>query len=627
MKKNTVLSQNMAENTALLNVRPNIVIRQKTVLKSSCAALALLGLPVAALSLGVVLAGPARAQTTLGSSGSTAILGNYGSGNPFTINYNTSIVTGSGDGVFGDGSQNWTVTNYGTVSGGTANGIGLGNGGTISNNLYSSTSTVGTIIGATDGAYIAGAPGSVTNAGTIIGTGNNGVELTVGGAVTNAASGTIAGGSNGVAMYSGNGTVGNYGDISGTDGAGVSLNAAYLGNVTVGNGGLITGSDYGVKLAGGTGSLDNNGTINALINSGTIMQSSTTTGANSDAGVALQGYGIVYNGVLNDGLGGTVTNAMALISGDTVGISGSLGAQGVVNGGTISGSGTAIALSDSGEVFNEGSILGGSIGVSIGGTAAVVFNGNYGTLNTGLISGSSTGLLLNTGSYAAVHNAATIIGYQNIDGTLGGAGLSMTGGGMVANYPGGTISGGTLGVGISGAPGEVENAGLIDGRAGTGVALGAGGAVLNEGAIYGVTGVSITGGGYVNNSGGLIRGGLVGAGFSGFSTLANSGTIYGGVTGVSMAGGGSVGNGVDGVIYGTTTGIGILGTSTSAAVSNASAGTIAGGTYGINLATASNLVDNSGPSEAAISASRSTIAAARFTIVPAARSAGNMASG
>ena len=288
MKKNAGLLQSVAADTALLQVRPNIVIRQKTVLKSSCAVLTLLGLPVAAMSLGVVLAGPARAQTTLGSSGSTAILSNYGSGNPFTINYNTSIVTGSGDGVFGDGSQNWTVTNYGTVSGGSANGIGLGNGGTISNNLYSSTSTFGTIIGATDGAYIAGAPGSVGNAGTIIGTGNNGVELTAGGAVGNAVSGTISGGSNGVAMFSGSGTVSNYGSIGGTAGAGVSLDAAYLGNVTVGNSGLITGSDYGVKLAGGSGSLNNSGTVNGLINIGTIMQSSPAPGANTHPRGAVQ---------------------------------------------------------------------------------------------------------------------------------------------------------------------------------------------------------------------------------------------------------------------------------------------------------------------------------------------------
>ena len=131
--------------------------RRRARLNGSCAVAALLALP-AALSVGIILSRPAQAQTNITSNkSSTVILGNttnYPDGNPFTIYSGYLVNAPTGDGVYGNAGTSWTLTNYGVVIGGTANGIGFSSGGMISNGQ--SGGTVGTIIGATDGLYTTG---------------------------------------------------------------------------------------------------------------------------------------------------------------------------------------------------------------------------------------------------------------------------------------------------------------------------------------------------------------------------------------------------------------------------------------------------------------------------------------
>ena len=138
-----------------------------------------------------------------------------------------------------------TVTNTGTISGTGSTfanaGIHFSAGGSI-NNLGATSLIKGQRVGV----YIYGTLGTVTNAGTIIGVGDRGVALYAGGKVTN--SGRIAGnGDQGVYIYGTLGTVINSGKITGGGDTGVDLYAGGL----VTNSGRIIG--YGATARAGTG--------------------------------------------------------------------------------------------------------------------------------------------------------------------------------------------------------------------------------------------------------------------------------------------------------------------------------------------------------------------------------------
>src|SRR5581483_3492650 len=132
-------------------------------LRSGAAPSALLALP-AAIGLGVLLAPAADAATTLGNSVNTVYLQNYGTGNPFTVNAGTVIdsTAGSGgDGISGDSSQSWTLTNSGSVSGVT-HGVYLQSLSTVTN-----AGTISTSSGTAAAAVGLAAGGVVVNQGTI----------------------------------------------------------------------------------------------------------------------------------------------------------------------------------------------------------------------------------------------------------------------------------------------------------------------------------------------------------------------------------------------------------------------------------------------------------------------------
>ena len=276
--------------------------------------------------------------TTLTSSTSQVSLASYGTGNPFYVNDGTSIVS-SGTGqiaIYGDASQSWTLSNAGTVGGGTGQSpSGTGGDGI---ELLSDASTVtntGTIAGGDGGgggyAYykgpggtgisILGANDTITNSGLVAGgsAGGAGIVMADGGTVAN--SGTIKGG--------GSDSVPNYGFLTSPGGAGILISGSANGMIT--NSGIISGSGMsaaGVSI-GGFGTIVNQAGASIFGGNG---------GEGEDLTSFPGGYGIVL------AAGGSVNNAGTITGGRsgyrefTIGVwlQGSADST-VVNSGTISG--------------------------------------------------------------------------------------------------------------------------------------------------------------------------------------------------------------------------------------------------------------------------------------------------
>jgi hypothetical protein len=341
---------------------------------------------------GGVVANPTAADTLeLKAGGSGAI---SGIGSQYR-NFQTVTIDSSATWSIGNISVATTIENAGTIMGAT-DGLYLAAGGSVTNE------TGGSISGSRYGINFTGNfSATVKNAGTItgMGAGGAGVYLKDGGSVTNAGTGSIGGGANGLRIRNAAATVDNSGTITGTSNAGVYLTDA--GSVTNETGGSIGGGVNGVYMTTTPGSVVNSGTI---------------TGTSTD-GVRLDD-------------GGSVTNETgALISGGATGVY-MLGAAGTIdNSGTIAGtSAGGIRFLKGGSVTNEttGSISGGADGVYVRGGAGTIDN-------LGKIAGGS------------------------------GNGVYLFSGGSVTNESTGSIGGGRYGVEIYGTSATVENAGTISG--------------------------------------------------------------------------------------------------------------------------------------------------------------------
>ncbi|HEY6258995.1 MAG TPA: hypothetical protein VIY51_24725 [Xanthobacteraceae bacterium] len=221
----------------------------------------------------------------------------------------------------------WTLTNQGTISAAFGNGVFFTAGGTVNNSssisggngieIEGSPGTVnnlstGTIHGAVLSQNVAL---TVTNAGSIDGGTVEGVTMQGGGTLTNLAGGTIVahGSNNAVSIFSGTSrTVINSGTIQSNEtgfGTGVSLNNGVLTNNA---GGQILGAYNAVWANGGSPtSVTNAGLLQAsraqgggsalevdaggtVINSGTI-QATTSSLNHTDAGIQFSGAGTITN--------------------------------------------------------------------------------------------------------------------------------------------------------------------------------------------------------------------------------------------------------------------------------------------------------------------------------------------
>ncbi|MGO8914209.1 MAG: beta strand repeat-containing protein, partial [Bradyrhizobium sp.] len=146
-----------------------------------------------------------------------------------------------------------TVTNSGSIISASASGagVGLGSGGSITNN------SGGSISGGGFGVFATGASGTLSNSGSI--SGAHGVGFEAGGSITNAASASISGQVAGVFAQGGITTLSNAGSISATAGAAADIEGG--GSITNLAGATISGSAFGVFLTGGSGTVTNAGTI------------------------------------------------------------------------------------------------------------------------------------------------------------------------------------------------------------------------------------------------------------------------------------------------------------------------------------------------------------------------------
>ena len=216
------------------------------------------------------------------------------------------------------------------------------------------------------------APATIVNAGSIVGQTTVGVELMGGGAVSNAAGGVISGLSGGVFLGMNPGTVVNAGSVVGTKGPGIFQSA---------DDGSITNLASGVISAGGDGVYQRAGTV---LNQGSITASHDGI-LLEGGGVATNGSGGVilptFDGVAIYG-GGSFTNA----AGGTIdaGVNGVLIGSGVgtvINDGAVSAVNAGVLLNGGGWVANQAD---GAIG---GATFGVVVNGGGTVVNAGRIDG------------------------------------------------------------------------------------------------------------------------------------------------------------------------------------------------------------------------------------------------
>ena len=302
--------------------------------------------------------------------------GTYTSGillsNPATQNPATVAATGyvtntasAGIALYGEAGFAWTVSNYGTITGSyDGAGISLRAGGSIGNAKSAAIECepkTGFVTGAA--IIIAGGPGTIANAGYVLGR-----STIVGGVGTVANSGTISGGvtleAGGTvtnapgALFEGpRGFKGNIGAavaVSGTAGSVTNLGTVF-GSVALYAGGGVTNA----TAAGISGGVTLNGPA-SVANFGTIEGGVTASGA-----AAITNSGTLYGhiggdfAVVVDGQA-TVTNS-GIVDGVNVGIDMGTGAAAtIVNQGTITGA-VAIyspAASPGDTVFNYGTIDG-----------------------------------------------------------------------------------------------------------------------------------------------------------------------------------------------------------------------------------------------------------------------------
>jgi hypothetical protein len=275
------------------------------------------------------------ANDTLINTG--AILNGYGDHAIGVRNATSTIINQSGGtiesfgGNYGDGiysSNPVSVTNSGFISGSQGSGKS-GSAIFIKGGFVSNTST-GTL--ATAGVYMNGY-GTVINSGKIIGDSvYGGVNLNVGGMVTNLSGGSIAanGGAYGV-QIKGGGTVTNAGTINGGTGYAVKLGTGVTNKVIVDSTGVFIGTVSGGTAADATlelassgsqgtlsgfgsqftnfGILDFAPSSNWLVQTNTNITSATIDGFAQGDTIDITGFTAVNTGAVGGGTSVTLTNS------------------------------------------------------------------------------------------------------------------------------------------------------------------------------------------------------------------------------------------------------------------------------------------------------------------------------
>jgi outer membrane autotransporter protein len=366
----------------------------------------------------------------------------------------------------------------------------------------------GVSVSGTDFGILAGATANIKNAGTITGTGPNGVGV----------------GANNLTISSNTGT------ISGV------VSGVVAGNADITNANLITGGVQGI-FTNGDSTVANSGTISAMGPSGVAifvddsLPSNRLTLSNSSAGM------ITANG----------TDGVAIRAG-TLDLSGG-------NAGTISGSFEAI-VATSASIANSGTIS----QMESGGTTISIADGlTLSNSSTGLITANgSNGVAVSAGGSVNITGNAGTISAMKADSIAIVAGGSLT----LSNLSTGKIQAdGANGVAIAaGTITMLSNAGVIsaNGRGGEAINADTINMLSNSGSISGDSiGIDVFQDVTVVNSGSISGSNFGIISFEGDVIVTNSGTISGGSakSGISASGSVNVTNTRTGIISG---GFGII---------------------------------------------------------------------
>ena len=581
---------------------------------------------------GIYVGSGTTATTIINNAGAT-ITGGIGGYGQYSVTVGPAGNAGAGGvGITGG---NFTLTNNGTIAGGSGGQGGYGYG-------INGKSAPATSIGGAGGHGDMGVGGTgftIINAGSIIG-GAGGEGGNAWWSTTDTSESGVglggAGGAGGDAVNGSNFTLTNTGKITaGAGGKGGNQPSNATGARTQGIGVGGAGGDGGIGVAGSDFTLTNTGTITGgaggvggrgvISNpSGGFEVLSSLAGTPGAGGAGVSGTGFT----LDNDTGGTIIGGAAgsgvfdYSNNGGTGVTGSgftLTNNGSISGGSSSAYGNA-ANAGAGVNGNDfqltngvgGTISGGSGGLgdaagASGGNGSYVpgvgTKGGAGGNGGAGISGSSM-TLTNSGTVAGGSGSTGGMGYGAVssgNGGTGGAGMYVGSGSTttIANSSGAVLRGGNGGQGGLGHTGyynfNVPNSEIPAGNGGTGgvggagISLVAGTAFNNQGNISGGTGgaggagsagISANSRGNYSNPGDGGNGGAGGVGVTGSGfTLINSGTIVGGNGGSAGIGGASANGGMNGTdgTAGLSGGMGVVATGNATIINS---GSISGGVAG-----------------------------------------------
>ncbi len=453
---------------------------------------------------------------------------------------NLGLIQSDETGILLTGTQTSTVFNDGTIIGTAGRGVFLQDGGRVSNG--GTNATTATILGGFEGVAIYNPYGLLTNAGTIRDTGSAGFGAELySGTVVNGVSATMSGvyGLGFVAHNGAASTLTNRGTLTGTGRDGVVFTAGG----TVINSCTISGAIAGVLALYGTVDITNGRALSGgyagadLLSGGTVL--------NQGGGQISGEFGISIGNGNSAGALGYVTNYGSIVASTYQGVSLNEGGT-VDNFGTIVGASAAIAaFYGSATVTNAGQLSGGTGGFGIYlGAGGTVANNQGGTIS------GTIGVALQDGGFGeTLSGLVTLSNAGVIDGT-GNEALRVLAGGVITNEAGGVISGGKYGVYVQAVAGTFANYGTISGGIGfyQRRVVTSGGTVtpdvtlINAGTIIGDNGVAVSlyhsNDLLVDRPGAVFQGSVIGGG--GRLELAAGGTGTLGTLGDALAGFGAV---------------------------------------------------------------------------------------